>query len=179
MQGTMPEMRPEENAMRIRRPSRRRMSSPALWLTRWPLVRARSFASLSVNGFRRQPAFGPRADQHQFRFRIGSIKLILNIRWTRATFRDLASAYDPGSGQPGAPPSSCSRAGRPRPKHGALLRPVDRADPLRGFRPRTPLGRIGAAGRARIDLHPSPPVAQVELEKWLSRKRRRGYMIRA
>jgi predicted DNA-binding WGR domain protein len=40
-------------------------------------------------------------------------------------------------------------------------------------------GRIGGAGRARIDLHPSPPVAQVELEKWLSRKRRRGYVLRA
>jgi predicted DNA-binding WGR domain protein len=42
-----------------------------------------------------------------------------------------------------------------------------------------PLGRIGGAGRARIDLHPSPPVAQVELEKWLSRKKRRGYVPRA
>jgi predicted DNA-binding WGR domain protein len=40
-------------------------------------------------------------------------------------------------------------------------------------------GRVGGAGRARIDLHPSPPVAQVELEKWLSRKRRRGYVLRA
>jgi predicted DNA-binding WGR domain protein len=39
-------------------------------------------------------------------------------------------------------------------------------------------GRIGSVGRARIDLHPSPPVAQVELEKWLSRKRRRGYRLR-
>lgn len=39
-------------------------------------------------------------------------------------------------------------------------------------------GRIGCAGRTRIDLHPSPPVAEIELEKWLSRKRRRGYMLR-
>ena len=39
-------------------------------------------------------------------------------------------------------------------------------------------GRIGGAGQARIDLHPSPPFAQVELEKWLSRKRRRGYVLR-
>ena len=39
-------------------------------------------------------------------------------------------------------------------------------------------GRIGTAGRQRIDLHPSRPVAQVELEKWLARKRRRGYQLR-
>ena len=40
-------------------------------------------------------------------------------------------------------------------------------------------GRIGSAGRQRIDLHPSRSVAQVELEKWLQRKRRRGYQLRA
>jgi predicted DNA-binding WGR domain protein len=40
-------------------------------------------------------------------------------------------------------------------------------------------GRIGSAGKTRIDLYLSPPAAQIELEKWLSRKRRRGYMIRA
>jgi predicted DNA-binding WGR domain protein len=40
-------------------------------------------------------------------------------------------------------------------------------------------GRIGSAGRERIDLHPSRPVAQIELKKWLDRKRRRGYQLRA
>jgi len=40
-------------------------------------------------------------------------------------------------------------------------------------------GRIGSAGRERIDLHPSRRVAQIELEKWLDRKRRRGYQPRA
>jgi predicted DNA-binding WGR domain protein len=40
-------------------------------------------------------------------------------------------------------------------------------------------GRIGSAGRERIDLHPSRRVAQIELEKWLDRKRRRGYQLRA
>src|ERR1700757_4472213 len=30
-------------------------------------------------------------------------------------------------------------------------------------------GRIGSAGRQRIDLHPSRRVAQIELEKWLVR----------
>src|SRR5208283_3584302 len=33
-------------------------------------------------------------------------------------------------------------------------------------------GRIGSAGRQRIDLHPSRPIAQIELKKWLDRKRR-------
>jgi predicted DNA-binding WGR domain protein len=39
-------------------------------------------------------------------------------------------------------------------------------------------GRIGSTGRERIDLHPSLPVAQIELAKWLDRKRRRGYQLR-
>jgi predicted DNA-binding WGR domain protein len=40
-------------------------------------------------------------------------------------------------------------------------------------------GRIGSAGRERIDLHSSRRVAQIELAKWLDRKRRRGYQLRA
>ncbi|MGB3583804.1 MAG: WGR domain-containing protein [Roseiarcus sp.] len=40
-------------------------------------------------------------------------------------------------------------------------------------------GRIGSAGRQRIDLHTSQPIAQIELKKWLDRKRRRGYLLRA
>ena len=36
-------------------------------------------------------------------------------------------------------------------------------------------GRIGGAGRTRIDLHASPPLAQIALNTWLERKRRRGY----
>ena len=40
-------------------------------------------------------------------------------------------------------------------------------------------GRIRSAGRERIDLHPSRRVAQIELKKWLDRKRRRGYQLRA
>ena len=39
-------------------------------------------------------------------------------------------------------------------------------------------GRIGNAERKRIDLHPSRRVAQIELKKWLDRKRRRGYLLR-
>ena len=32
-------------------------------------------------------------------------------------------------------------------------------------------GRIGGAGRTRIDLHASPPLAQIALNTWLERKR--------
>src|ERR1700683_1074554 len=39
-------------------------------------------------------------------------------------------------------------------------------------------GRIGGAGRTRIDLHDSPPLAQIALNTWLERKRRRGYRPR-
>ena len=38
-------------------------------------------------------------------------------------------------------------------------------------------GRIGSAGRTRIDLHFSPPLAQIALDTWLERKRRRGYQL--
>ena len=40
-------------------------------------------------------------------------------------------------------------------------------------------GRIGGVGRTRIDLHASPPLAQIALNTWLERKRRRGYQLRA
>ena len=39
-------------------------------------------------------------------------------------------------------------------------------------------GRIGTAGRQRIDLHPSPDVAGLELQRWRRRKIRRGYSAR-
>jgi predicted DNA-binding WGR domain protein len=38
-------------------------------------------------------------------------------------------------------------------------------------------GRIGGAGRTRVDLHASPPLAQIALNTWLERKRRRGYRL--
>ena len=40
-------------------------------------------------------------------------------------------------------------------------------------------GRIGSVERTRIDLHASPPLAQMALNTWLERKRRRGYRLRA
>ena len=40
-------------------------------------------------------------------------------------------------------------------------------------------GRIGGAGQTRIDLHASPPLAQIALNTWLERKRRGGYRLRA
>jgi len=40
-------------------------------------------------------------------------------------------------------------------------------------------GRIGGAGQTRIDLYASRPLAQIALNTWLERKRRRGYQLRA
>jgi predicted DNA-binding WGR domain protein len=40
-------------------------------------------------------------------------------------------------------------------------------------------GRIGRIGRTRIELYASPPLAQIALNTWLERKRRRGYQLRA
>ena len=36
-----------------------------------------------------------------------------------------------------------------------------------------------ATGQTQIDLHASPPFAQIALNTWLERKRRRGYQLRA
>jgi predicted DNA-binding WGR domain protein len=40
-------------------------------------------------------------------------------------------------------------------------------------------GRIGTCGRRRVELHPTQNAARIALEKWLQRKRRRGYRVRA
>jgi len=40
-------------------------------------------------------------------------------------------------------------------------------------------GRLGAAPRRRVELHPDANAAGVALQKWLRRKRRRGYGERA
>ena len=39
-------------------------------------------------------------------------------------------------------------------------------------------GRIGTAGRQRVELHPSPRSAGDALRRWLRRKIRRGYIPR-
>ncbi len=40
-------------------------------------------------------------------------------------------------------------------------------------------GRLGSAGQRRINLHARDSDARVDLEAWLARKLRRGYVIRA
>ena len=40
-------------------------------------------------------------------------------------------------------------------------------------------GRIGRVGQRRIDLYASPPLAQIALNRWLEKKQRRGYQLRA
>ena len=39
-------------------------------------------------------------------------------------------------------------------------------------------GRIGQPGRRRIEIHENEGRAVTSLERWLTRKRRRGYRIR-
>lgn len=39
-------------------------------------------------------------------------------------------------------------------------------------------GRIGTAGRRRIDLHADDATARTALDTWLTRKLKRGYVIR-
>ena len=39
-------------------------------------------------------------------------------------------------------------------------------------------GRIGTGGRQMIELHASPVIAQIELQRWIGRKLRRGYVAR-
>jgi predicted DNA-binding WGR domain protein len=40
-------------------------------------------------------------------------------------------------------------------------------------------GRIGSRGRRRLDLHANPDLAAEALDRWLARKSRRGYRLRA
>jgi predicted DNA-binding WGR domain protein len=39
-------------------------------------------------------------------------------------------------------------------------------------------GRIGASCRRRLDLYPDDAAARVALDTWLSRKSKRGYVLR-
>ncbi len=101
------------------------------------------------------------------------------IRWTRGSSCVLALVHGPGRGQ-----SDLLQV--------LALERVDRAKNMARFYVLSieptlfedlalvrRWGRIGSAGRERIDLHPSRPIAQIELKKWLDRKRRRGYRLRA
>jgi hypothetical protein len=64
----------------------------------------------------------------RFEIRIGTARLIRNMRWTRARSRALASNYGPANQGSGRPERARAGAGRPHEEHGALLRPIGRAD---------------------------------------------------
>ena len=91
----------------------------------------------------------------------------------------LSFHYGPANQGSGRPERARAGAGRPHEEHGALL--VLSVEPtlfaelslVRRW------GRIGGAGRTRIDLYASPPLAQIALSTWLERKPRRGYRLRA
>src|SRR5271166_3784376 len=101
------------------------------------------------------------------------------IRWTRGSSCVVGLVHGHGRGQPDPPSSSCARTGR-RAKNMARFYVLSIEPTLFEDLALVRLwGRIGSAGRQRIDLHPSRPIAQIELKKWLDRKRRRGYQLRA
>ena len=93
------------------------------------------------------------------------------IRWTRGSSCALGLVHGHGRRRPNPPSSSRARTGRPRQEHGPILRPLDRTNALEDLALVRRWGRIGSAGRQRIDLHPSRPIAQMQLKGWLDRKR--------
>jgi hypothetical protein len=62
------------------------------------------------------------------------------MRWTRARSRALASKYGPANQGSGRPERARAGADRPHEEHGALLRPISRADAVRRIVPGAPLG---------------------------------------
>jgi hypothetical protein len=67
----------------------------------------------------------------RFEIRIGAARLIRNMRWTRSRSRALACNYGPANQGSGRPERARAGAGRPHEEHGALLRPIGRADAVR------------------------------------------------
>src|SRR5580704_15651275 len=76
----------------------------------------------------------------RFEIRIGAARLIRNMRWTRARSRALASNYGPATQGSGRPERARAGAGRPHEEHGALLRPIGRADAVRRIVACAPMG---------------------------------------
>ena len=76
----------------------------------------------------------------RFEIRIGAARLIRNMRWTRAWSSALAANYGPANQGSGRPERARAGAGRPHEEHGALLRPIGRADAVRRVGPGAPLG---------------------------------------
>ena len=62
------------------------------------------------------------------------------MRWTRARSRALASNHGPANQGSGHPERARAGAGRPHEEHGALLRPIGRADAVRPIVAGTRLG---------------------------------------
>ena len=115
----------------------------------------------------------------RFEIQIGAARLIRNMRWTCA----LSRALVPSMGQQTKDPDLLNVL---------VLERVDRTKNMARYYVLSVeptlfaesslvrrWGRIGGAGRTRIDLHASPPLAHIALNTWLERKRRRGYRLRA
>jgi len=75
-----------------------------------------------------QPSVFAAYPSDRFEIRIGSGRLIRNMRWTRTRSYALASNHGPANQRSGRPERARARAGGPHEEHGALLRPIGRAD---------------------------------------------------
>jgi hypothetical protein len=76
----------------------------------------------------------------RFEIRIRAARLIRNMRWTGARSPALASNYGPANQGSGRPERARAGAGRPHEEHGALLRPIGRADTVRRIVAGAPMG---------------------------------------
>ena len=103
----------------------RRILSPAFWQVAGPQPSAERLAVDPPD---------------RFEIRIDAAPLIRNMRWTRARDRALASNYGPRNQGSGRPERARAGAGRPHEEHGALLRPIGRADAVRRIVAGAPLG---------------------------------------
>ena len=107
------------------------------------LIRIR-FSLADIRARRRAAALGRALfavyPSDRFEIRIGAGRLIRNMRWTRPRSRALASNYGPANQGSGRPERARAGAGRPHEEHGALLRPIGRADAVRRIVAGAPLG---------------------------------------
>jgi hypothetical protein len=96
-----------------------------------------------------RPSASAVCPSNRFEIRIGAGRLIRNMRWTRARSRALASNYGPANQGSGRPQRARAGAGRAHQEHGALLRPIGRADAVRRIVAGAPLGPHRLPRRSR------------------------------
>src|SRR5208337_1184969 len=96
----------------------------AVWIGRGP-ARINKTRGYSAN-----PRSEPTPIYNLFEYRIGAMRSIPIIRWTRPGFCVLAAVHGPGRGQSDPSSNYRARTGRPRQEYGPVLCPVGRTDAL-------------------------------------------------